>query len=273
MNKINFNLIENTNTVLTAYLSDEENLDSSGGKHPAMIVCPGGGYQLIAGIEGEPVALAYKNAGYKVFVLNYSVGIENPFPTAVQELATAISLVRKNAESWGIDSDDISLTGFSAGGHLSLSLASFMYDKVITEELGLSTEDIKPNNLVLGYPSVTLSTKRTTEPGIAEILSGKLNPSEEEKKRFNLMNKIHKDIPRTFIWGTAEDNIIPATDYLELTSNLYSLGVDCEFHFYQKGGHAMSLGTTEVRSDVDVARLHIDTWFNMALKWLKEGRE
>ena len=54
---------------LTTYVSDLK-----GPARDAMLVIPGGGYyNVCADREGEPIALAYMNAGLNAFVLNYSV--------------------------------------------------------------------------------------------------------------------------------------------------------------------------------------------------------
>lgn len=42
-------------------------------KLPAIIICPGGGYEFISARESDPVALSFFAQGYNTFVLNYSV--------------------------------------------------------------------------------------------------------------------------------------------------------------------------------------------------------
>ena len=56
------------NVTLTAYVQE------SGGefffeKRPAMLVLPGGGYLYCSDREADPVAMAYLQAGYQVFIL------------------------------------------------------------------------------------------------------------------------------------------------------------------------------------------------------------
>ena len=40
-------------------------------RRPAVLVLPGGGYDMCSDIEAEPVALAYAKAGYQAFILRY----------------------------------------------------------------------------------------------------------------------------------------------------------------------------------------------------------
>ena len=215
-------LTTDTNATLTTYVLDDGEYGRKGRKRPAVIICPGGGYTMISQNEGEPVALYFNRHGYHAFVLDYSVKINHPFPTALEELAKAVSVVRKYMDVWLIE-NEISVAGFSAGGNLALSLGIYYKEAFLTEKLGLTSEQIRPDRLILGYPAVTLHPKREEGkipeeivemmemglmpdfrgPSIREILLGKENLTEEEKESLNLLPKLHKDLPPVFVWGTS----------------------------------------------------------------------
>ena len=40
-------------------------------KIPAVVICPGGGYNMVSDREAEPVAKEYFAAGFQVFVLTF----------------------------------------------------------------------------------------------------------------------------------------------------------------------------------------------------------
>ena len=42
-------------------------------KRPAILILPGGGYNMVADREGEPYALRYMGIGFQAFVLTYTV--------------------------------------------------------------------------------------------------------------------------------------------------------------------------------------------------------
>ncbi|WP_178024283.1 alpha/beta hydrolase [uncultured Paenibacillus sp.] len=283
-------LFEHSSATLTTYVQENGEYERKDLIRPAVLICPGGGYAFISQNEGEPVALAFARMGYHAFVLSYSVKIENPFPTALRELAKAMSIIRERAGEWLVDVNDISVAGFSAGGNLALSLGIYYKDARITGEIGLTPEQIKPNQLILGYPAVTLEPRSTETPpfvielmekglmpdfrgpNIKEILMGKENLTEEEERSLNLLHYVNGDMPRTFIWGTYEDSVILPTDLLGLASKLFEYQVPCELHLFEKGPHGMSLGDATVKPEEQVHSLSLGTWVELSAKWLEQGR-
>lgn len=273
---------------LTSYILDDGEFARKGLKHPAVIVCPGGGYAFVSKNEGEPVALAFNRHGYHAFVLNYSVTIANPFPTALQELATAIAYVRSHADEWNIDADCITVVGFSAGGNLALSSAVYFNQHEMTDDLGFTPEQVRPNAIILGYPAVSLHPVRTSippeilekikagilpsfeGPTIRQILLGKTDCTEDEYESLNLLKKLHDKMPPVFVWGSCEDGLIPVTDLTSLAANLSALKVPCELHLYHHGPHGMSLADETVKDADELKGMHLGTWVGLAIQWLQE---
>lgn len=50
-------------------------------KRPAVIICPGGGYEYLSDRETLPVAMRFASHGINAFILRYS--INSPFPAAL----------------------------------------------------------------------------------------------------------------------------------------------------------------------------------------------
>lgn len=85
----------------------------------AVLICAGGAFQYRSDEnEGTPVARELANRGYQSFVVNYRLRPYTQEEGAL-ELARAVRFVRKNAEVYGIDENDIAVMGFSAGGILA----------------------------------------------------------------------------------------------------------------------------------------------------------
>ena len=133
--------------LLTCFLKD--NTDGKpDARRKAVIICPGGGYEFCSTREGEPAAFQFLAMDCQAFVLHYSTS-PSIFPEALCELATAVSLIRRNAEQWHVDPEGIFLCGFSAGGHLAASLGIFWESDFLLMKTGLSKEDIRPAQRIL----------------------------------------------------------------------------------------------------------------------------
>ena len=127
---------ENGIGYLYTYVQERFEEFSADRVRPAMVVIPGGGYAMTSDREGEAIAIAYLTKGFNSFVLKYSVK-PVAYPYQLIEGCMAIAYVRENAEKLGIDKDLIAAIGFSAGGHLVISLAEFS-----------STDFLKPLGIV-----------------------------------------------------------------------------------------------------------------------------
>lgn len=85
----------------------------------AILICAGGAFQFRSDEnEGTPVAEELADQGYQSFVVNYRLRPYTQEEGAL-DLARAVRFVRKNADVYGIDENDIGVMGFSAGGILA----------------------------------------------------------------------------------------------------------------------------------------------------------
>ncbi len=131
----------------------------------AVIVCPGGGYGILAANkEGTEIVHWLNSLGITGVVLKYRVprrqkGDAEKHHHALQDAQRAMGLVRLHAKDWGIDPNRVGILGFSAGGHLSATACN-NYEKrtyaAIDEADGLSC---RPDFAVLIYPAYLIDGK------------------------------------------------------------------------------------------------------------------
>ncbi len=206
-------------------------------RRPAVIVIPGGGYQMVSVREGEPVANFFLAKGFQTFLLRYQTCNENArYPEQLLEAAAAVDYVRKHADALCVNPEEVFLVGFSAGGHLSANLA--VDYPLCCEKLGQEL-DCRPTAVGLSYPVIS------TKPGYcgshSRVLSGY---SEEEKKqliqRLELDELVTKDTPPAFIWTTAEDDLVPSENALLFALALAKQHIRYELHVYPQGRHGLA---------------------------------
>ncbi|KAH8681280.1 Alpha/Beta hydrolase protein [Xylariales sp. PMI_506] len=91
-------------------------------KRPAIINFHGGGFALGQATDDAIWAgTAMKALNAVVFSVNYRLAPEHPFPTAVEDCADAILQIAHRSEEFNIDTENIVVSGFSAGATLSLA--------------------------------------------------------------------------------------------------------------------------------------------------------
>lgn len=119
---------------------------------PVVVVCPGGGYGILAfNKEGTEVATWLNTLGITAVVLKYRVPGNRD--GAFQDIQRAVRVVRSHAAEWGIDPARVGVLGFSAGGHLSARLSC---DSVQATYAALDAVDAlpgRPDFAVLVYPA------------------------------------------------------------------------------------------------------------------------
>ena len=235
---------------------------------PAVIMCPGGAYWMRSDREAEPVALHLMAADICVFILNYAVRPAR-YPVAVTQLAAAVDYVRTHAAKYHVKPDKIAVMGYSAGGHLAASLGVRWHESWLSESLGKSPEDIKPNGMVLCYPVITGTM--ATHAGSMENLLGTADP--EVWKTQSLEELVTEQTPAAFLWHTYEDAAVPVENSLLFFTAMRRCGVSGELHIYPHGVHGLSLGTEQTCDPVacpDYLQQDIGNWLQMAARWLKQ---
>lgn len=89
---------------------------------PAVIICPGGGYTILAyDKEGTELAAWLNSLGITGIVLKYRVPANQA--GAFDDIQRAIRIVRHRAGEWNIAKDRVGVMGFSAGGEVAFLAA------------------------------------------------------------------------------------------------------------------------------------------------------
>lgn len=206
----------------------------------AMLIIPGGGYHYaVVGKEGAEIARWLNDLGVSAFVLYYRTPtrkLKDDWLAPVQDAQQAIRLIRSNAEQWNIDSSQIGMIGFSAGGNAA-AIAATNSDVPSLDE-SLNTFSARPDFLMLLYPWKLLNSE---ENGLREEV------------------KVDGETPPTLLIHTHDDGVTSLSS-VEFYKAMKRHKRPAELHLYPSGGHGYGL------RKVEGSMIH--TWPERAEDWM-----
>lgn len=222
---------EITNPAMEVFIPDPSISNGS-----AVIVCPGGGYQILAyDLEGTEIAAWLNKLGFTAFVLQYRV--PNKKEGALQDIQRAIRIVRNNSSTWKIDPEKTGVMGFSAGGSLSARATTLFNKKTYSPVDKTDSLSCRPAFTMLIYPAYL-----DQGPGLS------LTPE----------LVLSKDVPPVFIFQTADDPY--GNSALVMAAALRNAKLPVELHLLSDGGHGYGLRPGKIAAE---------TWPTLAERWLK----
>lgn len=259
------------NATLTGYIIDNSPEIDADRVRPTVVICPGGGFNIVSAREAEPVALQMVARGFQAFVLDYSIAPAR-FPTQLLELAEAVKTIRQNALEWHINPEQIVVGGFSAGGHVAASLGTFWHSELF-DEYGYKASEIQPNGLLLAY-SVLTSGKYAHRGSMVNLLGDKFK-DDEERAVLSLENQVDQYTPKTFMWTTFNDQAVPVENTLQFAEALRRNNVDFELHIFPVGHHGLSLASEESqkKDNPDNVQPEVQVWPDLFATWVKNQIE
>ena len=181
-------------------------------KGKVVIVCPGGGYQILAvNHEGTEIAQWLNALGYTAYVLRYRVPDNRE--GALQDVQRAIRIAR--AENPG---KQVGVMGFSAGASLTARAATRFQLPSYTATDETDTQSARPDLAAIIYPAYM-------DEGEHHTLTPELTITEQT--------------PPFFVFQTADDRY--GNSALVISQALRNHKIPVQLHIYEKGGHGYGL--------------------------------
>jgi len=207
----------------------------------AVIVAPGGGYQVLSERLGRPVADWFAAHGITAFVLSYRLVSHGYFhPSQLNDAHRAIRWVRAHAAGFKVSPDRIGMIGFSAGGHLT-GMAETIFDAGDPESPDpVERVSSRPDFAILAYGGLVFGPNDPTP----KMFAGPGASAAAVRQTMPSIN-VTPQTPPTFIFQTTEDQSVAATNATGFYDALYAAKVPVEAHIFERGDHGVSLDTTD----------------------------
>jgi acetyl esterase/lipase len=209
----------------------------------AVIIAPGGAYvrEVLDG-EGFETARRLNGAGVTAFVLRYRLpneGWARRSDVPLQDAQRAMRLVRANASRYGVDPARLGFMGFSAGGHIAVSIATRFAAPVYAPLDSADGIDAKPAFVVAMYPVVTMG--EGAHAGSRDNLLGP-SPTPAEIAAYSCEKNVTADTPPCFVCLAADDTTVPPlSNGLAFFAALRAANVSSELHMFERGGHGFGI--------------------------------
>ena len=183
----------------------------------AVLVIPGGGHrELWMDHEGYSVAAWLSHHGIAAFVLKYRLAKETGSTytvegTELSDVQRALRLIRSRSAEWGVDTNRLGVTGFSAGGELAALASMHIADGSPDAADPIERQSSRPAFQALIYPAIPKEITLT------------------------------KATPPAFLACGEDDRPDIAQGVPELYLALRKAGVSAELHVFSKTGHGFGL--------------------------------
>jgi acetyl esterase/lipase len=208
----------------------------------AVVVCPGGGYNILAmDLEGTEVCEWLNSIGVTGVLLKYRVPAREGGPrhaAPLQDAQRAMGIVRSHAKDWAIDPGRIGVLGFSAGGHLCAALSAAAGGRSYARVDDADDVSCSPDFQMLIYPG-----------GLVPHGGDSLGPEVA----------VTSATPPTFL-AMAQDDPVRVENALAYALALQQAKVPMELHVYPTGGHGYGLRP---------AKDFVTTWPQRAADWMR----
>lgn len=212
------------------------------GPFPAVVTLFGGGW-----ISGSRAAVRDRiqylaGHGYVAVAPNYRLAPQHPFPAAVVDVRECVRWLRRHADEYDVDPDQIGAVGYSAGGHLAcmLGLASDV-DRFGAEDLAPDGTSARVQAVVNYFGPGDLAAKEWSDLAIRKYLIPFLGGTAEQRpevyRRASPITYITPDDAPILTFQGDQDRTVPMSLSVALHERLRQVGVPNELVIVEGGAH------------------------------------
>lgn len=191
----------------------------------------------------------FAEKGYIVALVECRPSEIAPFPAQMQDCKTAIRFLRKNADEYQIDSDNVILWGDSSGGHTAL-MAGFTID--CEPDTELYDEYSSGVKCIIDWYGPTVFSRMNCVPSTMDHITpnspegyeiGRLDVLENESKaKLSIPMRYlseEKEVPPLLIMHGDKDRKVPFNQSVLLYNQMMELGKEVCFYKLKNSDHGV----------------------------------
>ena len=227
---------DDNNLKADIYYPKTANSDSE--KFPGVLLIHGGGW--VSGSKENMKVLAQHLAenGYVAVTASYRLSREAPYPAAVLDLKEAVRWIRKNAENYNINPEEIAVLGASAGAQLATLLGVTGNSSVYEKDNAEISDEVQAIINIDGIVSFIHPEAKESE--IAGLwLGGLEHENPENWQEASPLEYVDKNTPPTLFINSARPRFHAGRD--DMIGILDKHGIYSEVHSIPDSPHSFWL--------------------------------
>lgn len=200
-------------------------------------------------------------AGYKGFAVRHGSSPRYSIAEAVEDMRLAIRTIRNDAKKYEIDPERIGVFGMSAGGHLTLMLATTGDDGDANAKSKVGRQSCRIACGVALVPPSDITNYVWSTPNLHPQYRGfpGLDISKEDAKKVSPLFFVTKDDAPCLVISGGKDTLVPPEQGKWIHEKMDEIGVENKFVLYPSSGHGLE-------NDMASAVGETLKWFNLHLK-------
>ena len=224
---------------------------------PSVLLVHGGGWASGDRSQLHGYGILLGRIGYVCVACEYRLAGEAKWPAQIHDVKAALRWMRANAGGLGIDPGKISVSGNSAGGHLSLIAAGTQDLPEFEGDGGNAGAGTSVAAAIAFYaPSILSAPGASLSPEI-EFLMGP-GPGADALREASPISYAAAGFPPTLLFHGNKDELVPHEASLRMYRALDEAGAPVEMHLYAGAPHAFDAVPELGRQCATIMALFLD---------------
>ena len=230
-----------------------------------------GGWKSKAAGETEAWLMApLLRRGYTIFAICHISQPDSLVPEIIEDVARGIRTIRHRASEYGIDPNRIGVTGGSAGGHLSLMLATRGKEPNPEPKDDIDRESAAVQAVAIFYPVTDLlnldgSTEDLGDGGPPKSFVKAFGPDAQDKEKWRQIGRdaspiyfVDQELPPTLIYHGDADTLVPLKQSERFREVAAQYNRDVKIVVHKGGNHGWASMVWDIRA--------FGAWFDQHLR-------
>ncbi len=216
--------------------------------YPVVIVIHGGGWAAGDKWSIATYSRLLAQEGIVAVAINYRLAPTHKFPAQVDDVRSAMVWVYQNAQRLKLNSKQVGLFGYSAGGHLSALLASLADETMVVRAAASnwSVTDARWKQLpkiravCAGGPPCAFRSLPIDNSAMAYFLGGSRREKPEAYIAASPAAHVSGDDPVTQLFHGEGDALVPLAGTRDFHKSQVNAGIDSRLAVIPKQGHMLT---------------------------------